>query len=183
MAKVTGALFSVDASGKFAGKLVFGKWKGRQYCRNLVTPSNPQSAGQTTARNAVRVLAAGQRFANMTTLKRSGETITDKAELAAGAPSGQAWNGFLVKSAIGAGQVNYDAATAAYAALTAPQKAAWDTAAAALVPAIPAVAQSVAGGAAGTPMVAGEVFFHYAYGLYVAGVMTAIPGAVPPTYA
>lgn len=183
MAKVTGALFSVDASGAFAGKLVFAKWKGRQYCRNLVIPANPQTAGQVAARNAVRVLAEGQKFANTTTLIRSGETLTDKAELAALAPAGQAWNGFLVKSGIGAGQVNYDAATTAYAALTSGQRDAYDAAAAALTPAIPAVAQQAAGGGAGTPLAAGAVYFHYLWALYRAGAITTQPAGVPPTYA
>ena len=42
---------SMNAAGAFAGTLVFGKWKGRNTVRQCVTPSNPQTAGQTTARN------------------------------------------------------------------------------------------------------------------------------------
>lgn len=183
MAKVTAPLMSMDASGKFGGALVFGKWKGRPTVRKLVTPSNPQTTGQTEARNMIRVLGAGQHFASLTALKRAGETLTDAQELQSVAPSGQAWNGYLVKCAVGAGQVNYDAATAAYTALAAGEKTAWNNAAAALVPAIPAVAQATAGGGAGAPMAAGEVFFHYCYGLYVSGAMAAAPGAVPPVYA
>jgi hypothetical protein len=183
MAKVTGPLMSMDASGKFGGTLVFGKWKGRPTVRQLVNPANPMSATQETARNAIRVLGAGQHFAANTIAQRAGSTTTDKAQLALAAPSGQAWNGFLVKSAIGAGALMYAAATAAFAALTAPQRTAWDDAAAALSPAIPAVVQKAADGVPSAPLSAGEVFFHYAYGLYVAGVMTAAPGAVPPVYA
>lgn len=182
MAKVTGPLMSMDASGKFGDALVFGKWKGRNVVRQYTKPSNPQTSLQTDTRNALRVLAAGQAFAAATALKRSGETVTDLVELKATAPAGQAWNGWLVKSGIGAGLVNFDAADTAYAALSAPQKDAWDTAAAALVPAIPAVAQKAAGGASGTPMVAGQVFFHYVYALSIAGVTTA-PTGTPPTYA
>lgn len=183
MAKVTGALFSVDASGAFAGKLVFAKWKGRQYVRNLVIPSNPQTTAQQEVRNAIRALAAGQRFANLTALMRSGQTSTDKQLLTAAAPSGQAWNGFLVKSAIGSNMVQYDAASAAWTALAAGEKTAWNSAAAALTPAIPAVAQYDADGAPATSMTAGEVFFHYVYGLYIAGVAASAPTATPPTYA
>lgn len=183
MAKVTGPLMSMDASGKFAGTLVFGKWKGRPTVRQLVTPSNPQTLGQTDQRNMVRVLGAAQRFANLTTQIQSTETVTDKQLLTLAAPAGQAWNGYLVKSAIGAGSLNYTAAETAYAALTAPEKAAWDTAAGALVPAIMPVAQTVTGGGAGTPIPAGEVFYHYVYGLYIAGINATAPGAVPPTYA
>jgi hypothetical protein len=174
---------SMDASGKFGGTLVFGKWKGRPTVRQLVTPSNPQSTDQQAARNSVRVLGAGQHFAAMTAEKRSGETMTDKAELMTLAPSGQAWNGFLVKSGIGAGGLNYAAAESAYSALTSGEKTAYDGAAAALVPAIPAVSQIAAGGIASTPMVAGKVYFHYLWALHVAGAMPTAPGTTPPTYA
>jgi hypothetical protein len=183
MAKVTGPLMSMDASGKFAGALVFSKWKGRPTVRQLVTPANPQNASQTTQRNMVRVMGAAQHFANLTAQVQSTETQTDKVVLTSLAPAGQAWNGFLVKSGIGAGSVNYDAATAAYAALAAGEKTAWVNAAAALVPAILDVAQSNPFGAAGTPMSQGEVFFHYVYALYMAGENATAPGATPPTYA
>lgn len=183
MAKVSGPLMSMDARGAFAGAIVFSAWKGRNTVRQLVTPSNPMTADQVAARNAIRVLGAGQHFASLTALKRSGETDTDAQALQALAPSGQAWNGFLVKSAIGAGQTNYDAATTAYDALTAPQKSDWDTAAGALVPAIPAVAQKAAGNVPATNMAAGAVFFHYCWGLYVAGAMASAPSGTPPTYA
>jgi hypothetical protein len=174
---------SMDASGKFGGTLVFGKWKGRATVRQLVRPANPKSANQETARNAIRVLGAGQHFASMTALIVAAVGMTDVEALTALAPAGQAWNGFLVKSAIGTGSLHYTAAAAAYAALTAPQKTAWNDAAIALVPAIPAVAQFDALGVAIAPMSAGEVFFHYSYGLYIAGVTDVPPGAVPPVYA
>lgn len=183
MAKVIGPLFSMDASGAFGGALVFGKWKGRNVIRQLVTPANPNSADQETSRNAMRVLGACQRFANLTALKGAGRTLTDKEELIALAPAGQAWNGYLIKSAIGAGAVNYTAAAAAYAALTAPQKQAWVDAAAALVPAIPDVAQTAAGGVPAAALSKGQVFFTHCYGLYVAGVTNTAPGAVPVVYA
>ena len=183
MAKVSGPLMSMDASGAFAGSIVFGKWKGRNVVRQLVTPANPQSELQTNVRNAMRVLAAGQHFASATTLKRSGETLTDQAELISLAPAGQAWNGYLVKSGIGAGLINYTAAETAYNALTGAQKTAYDTAAAALVPAFPAVAQKAAGGASGAAVAAGRAYFHYLYALYIAGVMVTAPGTIPPAYA
>lgn len=183
MAKVTGALFSMDASGKFGGALVFGKWKGRATVRKLVIPANPKSGDQEIARNMVRVLGAGQHYANVTVQKRSGEALTDKAELIALAPAGQAWNGFLVKSAIGTNQISYGDAENAWTALTSGEKTAWNMAADALSPPIPQVAQKAEGGAAATNATSGNVFFHYAYGLYLAGAMDTVPGAVPPTYA
>lgn len=183
MAKVTGPLMSMDASGAFGGTLVFGKWKGRPTVRQLVTPSNPQTQGQQDARNRVRVLGNGQHFANLTAQVRAGETETDKVLLTAAAPGGQAWNGFLVKSAIGAAGANYTAGRAAYAALTGPQQAAWEVAAAALVPAIPDTIQKDALGVAGTPVSDGEGFFLYEYGMFKTGIVATPPGAVPTVFA
>lgn len=183
MAKVTGPLMSMDASGKFAGALVFSKWKGRPTVRQLVTPSNPRSSDQVAIRNNLRVTAAAQRWANLTSLVLSGETDTDKVRLTAAAPAGQAWNGFLVKSILGAGGLDFDTAEGLYAALTGPQQAAWDAAAGALSPAIPAVAQFDTNNSPSTPIPAGEVFFIYMHGLYMAGLLAAVPNGTPPTYA
>lgn len=183
MAKVVGPLMSMDASGKFAGTLVFGKWKGRPVVRQLVTPANPQSAGQQASRNAIRTLGGGQRFASATALMHEDLAVTDKVALTAAAPSGQAWNGHLVKSAIGAALATYETAAAAYTALQAAEKTAWVDAADALVPPIPATTQVGEGGAAATALTSGQTFFHYVYGLYSAGVLDTPPGAVPPVYA
>lgn len=152
MAKVSGPLMSLDARGKFADALVFTNWKGRPCVRQLVTPANPYAADQVAARNRVRVAGAGQRFANLALTMGAGRLVTDEAAIRAVTPSGQAWNGTLVKAMIGAGQVNYTAAEAAYNALAAGEKTAWDVAAAGLTPAIPAVAQGATGGGSATAM-------------------------------
>jgi len=49
---------SVDASGKFGGSMVFAKWKGRNYVRQLVTPKNPKAAKQLGVRSMMGFLAA-----------------------------------------------------------------------------------------------------------------------------
>lgn len=46
MAKVSGPLFSVEASGKFGSALVFFPWKGINVVRQLIKPANPQTGGQ-----------------------------------------------------------------------------------------------------------------------------------------
>ena len=46
MAKVTGPLYSMSASGKIGDALVFFGWKGNNVVRGFVIPSNPQSTGQ-----------------------------------------------------------------------------------------------------------------------------------------
>jgi len=57
MARVSGPLLSVDASGKFGGAMVFGKWKGRNVVRQLVIPKNPKSAKQVGVRVLTSFLA------------------------------------------------------------------------------------------------------------------------------
>ena len=57
MALITGPLHSDDASGKFAGSIVYSKWRGRNYARQLVTPMNPKSAAQTGVRVMMKWLA------------------------------------------------------------------------------------------------------------------------------
>lgn len=57
MAKVTGPLMSVAASGTFAKTLVFSIWKGRAYVRERVIPANPKSAMQLGVRAMMGFLA------------------------------------------------------------------------------------------------------------------------------
>ena len=57
MVKLSAPCMSIDASGKLANAIVFSKWKGRNYARALVTPSNPQSAGQTGMRRMLKFLS------------------------------------------------------------------------------------------------------------------------------
>lgn len=182
MAKVSGPLMSMGASGKFGGAMVFASRLGQSVVRQLVTPGNPMSAGQETARNIVRATGTMQRFVNMAITKGSGRTVTDKAMLKTNTPTGQTWNSYMVKVVTGTNAATYTAGSVAFSALTAPQKTAWDAAAAALVPVIQAVPQKAAGGATAPSLTGGQVWFSYQYGLHSAG-LAPVPGAVPPTYA
>jgi len=56
VSRVTGPLFSLDASGTIANAMTFSKWKGKNYVRLRVIPANPQTASQTSQRDT---LAAG----------------------------------------------------------------------------------------------------------------------------
>jgi hypothetical protein len=58
MALVTGPLHSDSASGTLDGSLTYSKWKGRQYVRTCVTPTNPRSAKQRGVRGMFAFLAA-----------------------------------------------------------------------------------------------------------------------------
>jgi len=53
MAKVTGPLMSLDASGTVADTITFSKWKGANYVRLTVIPNNPQTASQVSQRDTL----------------------------------------------------------------------------------------------------------------------------------
>jgi len=57
MVKVYGPMFSMDASGTLADTATFSKWKGRNYVRQRVVPSNPRSALQTGIRAMLKFLS------------------------------------------------------------------------------------------------------------------------------
>ncbi len=69
MVKLNGPLFSMDARGKLADALVFSIWKGRNYCRALVTPSNPRSGPQTGLRSMMKFLS--QEWTNLTAVEKA----------------------------------------------------------------------------------------------------------------
>lgn len=64
MVKVNAPALSLDASGKLGGAIVFSKWKGRNYVRQLVVPANPKSAMQVSMRAMLKFLA--QNWTNTT---------------------------------------------------------------------------------------------------------------------
>lgn len=54
MAKVVAPAIGMDASGKFGNTLVWAKWKGRVYVRQLVKPKNPKSDAQIGVRAGMK---------------------------------------------------------------------------------------------------------------------------------
>jgi len=78
MVKVSAPAMSLDASGSLANALVFSKWKGRNYVRQLVTPSNPKSGPQVGVRAMFKFLA--QIWAGLSVPdKATWETLADQA--------------------------------------------------------------------------------------------------------
>jgi len=67
--KLNGPMFSMDARGKLADSIVFSIWKGRNYARSLVTPSNPQSGPQTGMRSMMKFLA--QQWTNLDSTEKA----------------------------------------------------------------------------------------------------------------
>lgn len=77
MAKVTGPLMSLDASGSVGKAMVFSKWKGRNYVRQLVKPANPKSPLQVSTRSIMKFLA--QNWAAISTAdKATWQAIADQ---------------------------------------------------------------------------------------------------------
>jgi hypothetical protein len=99
MAKVNGPLMSLSASGSVANTLVFSIWKGRPYVRQLVTPANPSSLGQISARLIVGSIAKACRA--VLTQKNDSAGVGSPFYIAARdqAPSGQSWISFIQKYA------------------------------------------------------------------------------------
>lgn len=58
MAKLTGPLFSLEASGTIGEAVTYSNWKGRAYARARVVPNNPRSALQTGIRAMFAFIAA-----------------------------------------------------------------------------------------------------------------------------
>jgi hypothetical protein len=173
----------MSASGGFAGSMVFGRWKGRPTVRQLVIPANPRSLDQENSRNKVRVAGIAQHWANLNTQLGDGRLVSDKSCLISLAPAGYAWNGNLADQMIGTGALTYAADEAAYQALTALQKTAWETfATTGVTNDFASAFQTGAGGVAIAAIPPGQVAFHYQAGLFHAGCAAAFPGAVPPSY-
>ena len=58
MARVSGPLFSLSASGTIGKAFTFLTWKGIPVCREWFRPANPQTAGQVNVRTALTLTVA-----------------------------------------------------------------------------------------------------------------------------
>lgn len=120
MAIVKGPAMSLDASGSLAGAVVFAKWKGRNYVRQLVTPANPKTGAQTGFRCSMRFLAqiwSGLSAGNKATWEsRAADMIVSEFN-AFTSYNQKRWRNFLTPT-------KEDPATEASAAPTAPTGAA-----------------------------------------------------------
>lgn len=180
MARVTGPLMSMEASGTIGKTLTFANWVGRQYVRRWTRPSNPQTADQMDQRNAFSVIGVGVSQANKCLQVNSSTTKTDEQAIRDKTPSGMRWNGYIQKVLTGSGAAGYKAAKLAWDALS--HKAAWETTAAGLTPPVQSAPQYQEGGASDVAATPGEVLFIMNYGLYLIGARTTAPDSTPPTY-
>lgn len=157
MAKVQGALFSIEASGQFAKAMVFDR---RGHVRVYTTPTNAQTGPQGDVRQ--RMLATQNAIGAM------GTTTRDAVKLVA--PVSYRWNSYLVGEVIGSSAANFNAAGAAFAALTPTEQGDWDTEAAGIniQPAVIDYANAAA-------ISEGQSLFTLAYTLNLLGIGPGAP--------
>jgi len=89
MAKVTGPLFSISASGKIADAMVHFPWKGLSIVRKWLKPANPQSANQGNRRVMLGGLGRAPKYV------QNGSAF--KTYALAVEPGGQTWLSYFVK--------------------------------------------------------------------------------------
>lgn len=92
-------LLSLNPSGTFAGLITASKWKGRNYLRQRVDPSNPSTADQITARLYLGSIAKGARAVLTSFSDEGGEGSQFFQDARDMAPSGQSWISFLQRYA------------------------------------------------------------------------------------
>ncbi len=161
MAKVTGPLMSMEASGTVGKTITFDK---RGFVRQRVIPANPQSADQGNTR---QVLLAVQRA-----LTFLGAAVI--AALKTIAPTSYRWNSFLLAEVIGPGSTEFEASRTAFAALPAGDQAEWNTEAVAA-----GISEQSITYASDAPISPGLALFAASRALYRLGLNTAAgaPGA------
>lgn len=83
MPRLTGPLFSLGARNTLGGTITYSSWRGVNYARTRVTPSNPQTADQTEVRNIFRNLSliwdySGTGFRAPWTARATGQPFTNR---------------------------------------------------------------------------------------------------------
>jgi hypothetical protein len=99
MAKITAPFMSLDASGTIANTLTASKWKGRNYMRLRIIPSNPSTAGQIAVRLVLGGVAKAARAVLTSFADVGGEGSQFFQDARDGAPAGQSWISWMQKYA------------------------------------------------------------------------------------
>lgn len=114
MAKVTGPLMSMSASGTIGGTITFDK---RGFVRERVIPANPQTTSQGNVRQMLLAVQKVLKILHLT-------AITAVSALA---PTSYRWNSFLLAATIGPSSADFTASITAFTALQAGEKTSWNT--------------------------------------------------------
>lgn len=93
---------SINPSGSIAGLLTASRWKGRPYVRLLVTPSNPQTAGQSAVRSILGGIAKAAKSVLTSFADISGVGSAFFQSARDQAPSGQSWISYLQRESYNA---------------------------------------------------------------------------------
>ena len=96
MAKVSGPLLSLDASGKIGNTMVHFNWKGVNVVRQWTVPTNPQSANQKIVRQ--KLAAMGKNTVKVETPKTGLPLGSKMYQMVKNVlPAGQIWNAYFGK--------------------------------------------------------------------------------------
>lgn len=181
MAKVTGPLMSISASGKIADTLVFGSWKGRNVVRQYIVPANPQSDAQGHVRAAMLAISKGLKAVENSSSGGAGDSQLFLLFLNK-APAGLNWNAFISQLVMAAcsdaGAFSSDlfqGLVTEYGAVTAAAKTILDNGATAL-----GLTAHTFGYGYTTTMAAGFQLYLIAKAAYLGAVSSAAPFSVDP---
>lgn len=95
MAKVTGPLYSLSASGTIGKAMVHFGWKGINVVREWLKPTNPKTANQGDVRIVFGGLGQASRCVGLEDTTHTASPFALDARLCN--PSGQTWASFLVQ--------------------------------------------------------------------------------------
>lgn len=95
MAKVTGPLYSMSASGTIGKAMVHFVWKGISVVREWLKPGNPQTANQGDVRIVFGGLGQSTRCAGLADVTHTDSPFAADAKLCN--PSGMTWVSYLLK--------------------------------------------------------------------------------------
>lgn len=182
MAKVTGPLMSLEASGTIGDALTFSRWVGRPYVRRYTVPSNPQTPIQETHRNRFSVMGTIATWAARNNQVFDANTDNVQKLIKSKTPTDQRWNGFLLRVMTSGNGAQFDACKNEWDTTLGDLQASWEDTATNLTPPMPSAAQRGAGGVSITAASPGFLLFTLHWALFQMGLQPAAPNSVPPNY-
>ena len=182
MAKVTGPLMSLEASGTIGNALTFSRWVGRPYVRRYTIPGNPQTLGQETHRNRFSAIGTITTWASRNNQTFDGKLLDDQALIKSKTPADQRWNGYLLRVMTSGNGAQYEAAKAAWEGPVLGSQSSWENAASALVPPMPSATQRGEGGISEPAATPGFLLFLLHWGMYQMGIQATKPDTTVPVY-
>lgn len=182
MAKVTGPLMSLEASGTIGNALTFSRWVGRPYVRRYTVPGNPQTLTQETHRNRFSVMGTIATWMSRNTQKFGSNTDDDQTLIKSKTPADQRWNGYLLRVMTSGNGAQFDAAKNEWETTLVASQSSWESAATGLTPPMPSAAQRGVGGVATTAATPGFLLFCAHWAMFQMGLQPAAPDSTPPSY-